>query len=71
MNQLDFNKHNISIFIHDTRKKYFEKIGPLSYYAKWLCTSHLTNGKVKSTFKMQFFCLNHPVAWALPIISVI
>lgn len=67
MNQMDFNKHNIAI--------YMSKI--LGWHTaasqKWKVTYILllTNKKAKTTFSMRLLCPNHPVAIMSPEFSVV
>ena len=62
---IDFNKHDIDIFINDKWRKYTgsDKATLQNYKATW--TSLLTNEKAKSTFTRRLLCPNSPPTWAL------
>jgi hypothetical protein len=66
INTIDFNKHDVDIFINGTWQKYAGNIYRMTlqnYMATW--TSLLANEKSKSTFTRQ---LLRPLTWALLLV---
>jgi len=60
MDTIDFNKHNIDIFLHDVAKICWRhRATLLNYKATW--TSLLTNETAKSSSARWFLCPNHPL----------
>ena len=53
MNNIEFNKHDVDIFINGTWQKYACNIGRLFKITRLPKTSLLTNEKSKSTFTTQ------------------